>query len=164
MSCNASGSVPSGLYADALPDISESFLAKLVTDESNVSALWAEVEKRAVLKFRTFFINEVNKSHKINNPDKCDCLICENRELLAVALWYLIGEEIMNTRAKSSRLNTYTTLDRSKAKEMQEQFHDEFLRELATAVSGIDIHSSVCFNCENQPEYNDIIVFREPII
>lgn len=164
LSVNVSGEVPSGLYADTLPDISESYVTKLVTDESNVSALWAEIEKRAALKFRTFFIREVNEYHKISNPDKCECLICENKLLLATAFWYLIGEEIMNTRATSSRLNTYTTLDRNKAKEMRDGFHDAFMRELETAVRGIDVHASSCFTCENQPEINDVIVFREPII
>ena len=164
LSVNVSETVPSGLYADALPDISESFIAKMTTDESDVSQLWKEIEKRAILKFRTFFIREVNEFHKIQNVDKCECLICENRELLATALWYLIGEEIMNTRATSSRLNTYTTLDRNKAKEMRDGFHTAFLHELQTAVAGIDVHASSCFSCENQPAYNDIMVFREPII
>ena len=164
LSVNASGEVPSGLYADALPDISESYVTKLVTDESSVSKLWEEIEKRAALKFRTFFIRQVNETHKISNPDKCECLICENKLLLATAFWHLIGEEIMNTRATSSRLNTYTTLDRNKAKEMRDGFHDAFMRELETAVRGIDVHASSCFTCENQPEINDVIVFREPII
>lgn len=165
LSVNVSGdAVPSGLYADALPDISEAYVTKLVTDETNVSKLWKEIEKRAALRFRTFFIREVNEFHKISNTDKCECLICEHKLLLATAFWYCIGEEIMNTRATSSRLNTYTTLDRNKAKEMREGFHEAFIRELETAVRGINVHDSSCFSCENQPEINDIIVFREPVI
>ena len=39
-----------------------------------------------------------------------------------------------------------------------------FLHELETAVQGINVHESACFNCENQPAIKDIIVFREPII
>ena len=165
LSVKVSGAtVPSGLYADALPDISDAYVTKLVTDESDVSNLWKEIEKRAALKFRTFFIRAVNEFHSINSTDKCECLICEHRDLLATAFWYCIGEEIMNTRATSSRLNTYTTLDRSKAKEMREDFHATFLHELETAVQGINVHESACFNCENQPAIKDVIVFREPII
>ena len=164
LSSNVSGEVQSGLYADALPDISESSLTKLIDGETNVSDLWTEIEKRAILKFRTFFIRVVNEAHKISDRDKCECLICEHKDLLATALWYLIGEEIMNTRANSSRLNTYTTIDKSKAKEMRDEFHAQFMNELETAVHGINVHDSECFTCQSQPEYNDIVVFREPII
>lgn len=164
LSSNVSGEVPSGLYADALPDISEASVAKLIDGEKELSALWGEIEKRVILKFRTLFIRQVNESHKISDRDKCECLICEHKDLLATALWYLFGEEIMNARATSSRMNTYTTIDRSKAKEMREQFHGEFERELEIAVNGIDVHASACFTCKNQPEYNDIMVFREPTI
>lgn len=164
LSSNVSGEVPSGLYADALPDISEASVTKLVDGEDTVKSLWKEIEKRAILKFRTFFIREINEAHKISDREKCECLICEHKDLLATALWYLIGEEIMNARATSSRMNTYTTIDRQKAKEMREAFHAQFERELEIAVHGIDVHSSSCFTCENQPEYNDIMVFHEPII
>lgn len=164
LSYNVSGEVPSGLYADALPDISVSHIEKLVDGEKDVSELWQEIERRAILKLRTFFIRAVNESHKISNRDKCECLMCENKDLLATSLWYLLGEEIMTLRANSSRMNTYTTIDKSKAKDMCAEFHAMFMQELETAVHGIDIHSSACFTCENQPENNDVIVFREPII
>lgn len=164
LSVNVSGEVDSGLYADALPDISETHLSKLVDGESDVYQLWAEIEKRAILKFRTFFIREVNEAHKITNRDQCECLICEHKDLLATALWYLLGEEIMATRATSSRMNTYTTIDRQKANEMRDEFHAQFIRELQTAVHGINVHDSQCFSCTNQPEVNDLITFREPII
>lgn len=164
LSSNVSGEVQSGLYADALPDISESHITKLVDGEKDVSELWNEIERRAIFKFRTFFIRAINEAHKISDREKCECLICEHKDLLATALWYLLGAEIMNARATSSRMNTYTTIDKAKAKEMQADFHASFLQELETAVHGIDVHSSNCFDCDNQPKNNDVIVFREPII
>ena len=164
LSSNVSGEVQSGLYADALPDISEASVTKLVDGEDTVASLWKEIEKRAILKFRTFFIRAINEAHKISDREKCECLICEHKDLLATALWYLIGEEIMNARATSSRMNTYTTIDHTKAREMRDEFHVQFTRELEVAVHGIDVHASACFTCADQPEINDIMVFREPII
>ena len=164
LSHNVSGEVPSGLYADTLPDISESHIEKLVDGEKDVAELWREIERRAILKFRTFFIRAVNESHRISNCDKCECLICEHKDLLATSLWYLLGEEIMTLRSNSSRMNTYTTIDKAKAKDMRADFHDAFMQELETAVHGIDVHSSKCFECDKQPQNNDVIVFREPVI
>ena len=161
---NVSGTVPSGLYCDALPDISESYLTKLVTDEADVKALFAEIENRAVLKFRTLFIRQINETHKVHNVDACSCLICENKELLATALWYLIGSEIMYTRANSSRLNTYTTIDKKKVNEMREELYAACVKELEIAVNSIDIHSSACFTCADNIQENDVISFHVPII
>lgn len=163
-SVNVSGAVSSGLYCDALPDISESYLTKLVTDETDAKALYAEIEKRAILKFRTLFIRQLNETHKVNNIDACTCLICENKELLATALWYLIGSEIMYTRANSSRLNAYTTIDKKKVSEMREELYAACQKELEIAVNSINIHSSACFTCEDNVRENDVIIFHEPVI
>lgn len=164
LSASVSGTVQSGLYVDALPDISESQIAKLVDGESDTEHLWREIEKRGVLKFRTFFISQVGKTHRVTDTAKAACLICENKALLATALWYLLGEEVMQARKASSRLNGYTTLDKGKARELCEYFHDQFLSELDTAVNAMDIHGSECFSCSDQPEPADLITFREPVI
>ena len=74
LSSNVSGEVQSGLYADALPDISEAHVTKLVDGEDTVAKLWAEIEKRAILKFRTFFIRAINEAHKISDRDRYSCL------------------------------------------------------------------------------------------
>jgi hypothetical protein len=149
---------PSGLYVDALPDISVSFLEKLIKDESSVSELWAEIEHRALVKFRTLFIREVNRCHRLSDVAVSETLIVENKELLATSLWYLLASEVMYERATSSRMNTYTTIDRSKAKEMREHFLAEFENELKVAVNGIDIHSSA------DVEQRDIVTFHTPIL
>ena len=154
---------PSGLYVDALPDISVLGLDRLIDGEGNATELWAEVEQRALAKFRTLFIQELNKCHRVTDVAKAECLIYSNKELLATALWYLFGAEVQYARSTSSRMNSYTTIDHSKAKEMQEYFENEFAKELHIAVAGIDIHHSPCFgDCE--PAIADIMTFHTPII
>lgn len=164
LSVNVSGIVPSGLYCDALPDISETYITKLVDGEEGIKQLYEEIENRAILKLRTHFVREINEAHKIHDMDKCTCLICENKELLSTALWYLIGSEIMYTRATSSRVNAYTTIDRKKAGEMREELYAAFLKELTMVVNSIDVHASACFTCNDNLQPNDFITFREPII
>lgn len=151
----------SGLYVDALPDISIAFIEKLVAENETAADLWQTIEKRAILKFRTLFVSEINRTHKISKIDVCECLICENKSLLATALWYLCGAELMYERATSNRLNAYTTIDRQKAKEMRDEFMKLFHEELSVAVAGIDIHSSECIECVQPAE---ILGQIQPII
>lgn len=140
----------SGLYVDSLPDISVSIIEDIIADEVSVNDKWEEIEHRAILKFRTLFVKEVNNCHKISDIAACECLILSNKLLLAHALWYLMGAEVMITRRASSRINV-ATIDRNKPKELRDYFESQFQKELSTAVSGIDIHSSECFP-EEEPE------------
>ena len=165
------GAAESGLYVDGLPDISVTIAGKLsplnppqggLEDHSDIIELWKEIEKRAILKFRTLFISEINRCFKLSKIDVCECIICENRALLATSLWYLLGAEFMHERASSSRLNRFTTIEKSKAKELRAELMDLFNSELAVSVAGIDIHSSDCI--EGEVEHNRIISTHTPIM
>lgn len=137
--------VHSGLFVDALPDISLNLMSKLTDiEENDFLDLWSTIEQRGILKFRTFFINAINQCYKINKVDICECLICENVSLLSTSLWYLLGAEVMFERYSSSRLNRFTTIDKQKAKELKDEFMDIFNRELSVAIAGIDIVESDC--------------------
>lgn len=156
---NSGTTAPSGLYVDALPDISLQVLEDIANESGEIT--WSQIEDRAILKLRTLFINEVNKCHKIAKIDVCECLITSNKEILATALWYLLGAEVMLTRGASSRINM-ATIDRNKPKELRAYFEEQFKQELATAVAGIDIHASECID-EDVPA-NDVITFQTPVI
>lgn len=160
---NAPVEAESGLYVDALPDISLQQLEDITTDEKDGCETWSRIEDRGILKFRTLFIAEVNKCHKITDIKTCECLILSNKEILATALWYLLGAEVMLSRRASSRINV-TTIDRNKPKELRAYFEDQFQKELSTAVASIDIHASECFTEEEQPEPRQLITFTKPIL
>lgn len=153
---------PSGLYVDALPDINLSIIERITTNEEDSCETWSRIETRALLKFRTLFIREVNKCHKINAIDKCECLIVNNKEVLATALWYIMGAEVMITRKESSRINA-ATIDRGKNDELRTYFEDQFQKELEVAVNSIDVHNSTCFPDE-QPKPNAIVTIEPPIL
>lgn len=152
----------SGLYVDALPDINLSIIERITTNEEDSCETWSRIETRALLKFRTLFIREINKCHKIHDIEKCECLIISNKEVLATALWYLFGAEIMITRKESSRINA-ATIDRNKNNDLRAYFEDQFQKELEVAVNSIDVHNSSCFTDE-QPKPNAIVTIETPIL
>lgn len=153
----------SGLYIDALPDISLPVLEDITTNEEDGCDTWSRIEDRGILKFRTLFIAEINKCHKVTDIKICECLIISNKEILATSLWYLLGAEVMLTRRASSRINM-ATIDRNKPKELREYFENQFQKELSIAVAGIDIHQSECFPEEEHPEPRQLITFATPIL
>lgn len=164
---SASGTAESGLYLDALPDINLSNTKKIADSSQksdsdySIDKVFLDVEKRTILKFRTLFISEFNNCHKLYKREAIDCLICENKELLSESLWYLMGAEILQERIGSDRINRYTTVDRSKTKETQASFLEEFYRQLHVAVLGIDLESSTCFETDEKPECTNFTTFLE---
>ena len=159
---SASEEAESGLYVDALPDITASVLEDISRNGENENDTWLRIEERAILKCRTLFIAAVNKCHKLSDIKVCECLIVSNKEVLATALWYLLGAEVMLTRRSSSRINA-ATIDRNKPKELREYFESQFEKELSTAVASIDIHASDCID-ENVVEPRQLITFSTPIL
>jgi hypothetical protein len=82
---------------------------------------------------------------------KCgyESLVCVNKDLFANAIWYLMGQELMVERMHSSRINNYTTLDRTKAAELHDLFGDQAKTELTLAVDGIDLQDGdCCLECD----------------
>lgn len=152
----------SGLYVDTLPDISVNDFEKLTDASESTDSLWNEIQLRAMYKFRTMFIREVNKCHRVTDVSKCECLILQHKELLAVSMWYLLGAEVQHSRETNSRQNAYTVLDHGKARELRDYFESQFEKELEIAVRGIDIHRSSCFGSEVEPKA--MITFATPIL
>lgn len=137
--------VESGLYLDALPDISVT-IADKITPESDfdTETIFKKIEDRSIKKFRTLFINAVNKCHNVRDISICECLIESNYELFGTSLWYLMGAEFMYERSTSSRLNRFTTIDKSKAKDLRNDLMQLFSEELESIVNSIDVNDSDC--------------------
>ena len=160
----------SGLYVDALPDISlvqAEKIADKVSEELPADAIlriWGEIEQRSLAKFRTLFFKEINGCFKIAKRDKIECLIEENKELLATSLWYLFGSEFLLEKLNSSRINRFTTIDKVKAKELRNELMNLFQNELESAIQGIDLETSTCFSDDDFPAHNAIISTHTPIL
>jgi len=153
---NKLSEVESGLYLDNLPDISLTLLENLTDKSDNeIETLFTKIEDRAIKKFRTLFINAINKCHKIHDIAICECLIESNYEVFGISLWYLLGAELMFERYNSSRLNKYTTIDRTKAKDLNTSLMELFTDELTVAVNSIDVNDNEC--SDEIAEENDLV-------
>ena len=72
----------------------------------------------------------------------CDCdydaLICENLEVLTQSWKYLLGIWILVFRINSNRLNRFTTIDITQAKELKDYYQAEYDKFLAASVLCMD--------------------------
>lgn len=157
----------SGLYLSTLPNINIPSVNKIADEDQknddpkfNFIKVMEDVQSRAINRFRTQFIIELNKCYRISKRGIAECLICENKDLLAVALQYLMGAELMIERRSSDRINRYTTIDKITAQRSQIEFEERFYEELHVAIIGIDIENSDCFE-EDVPESNCLMSYVE---
>ncbi len=144
----------SGLYLSTLPGVTLDLLQGITDNLETDEKTWNDVVKRSILKFRTFFINELNRCWNLSDVKKAECLICQHRELLSVALWYLTGAEMMAQTIGSERTNRFTTIDLEKVQNLRDEYMDYFFNELHTAVAGIDLTI-----CVDSPEVGGDIQF-----
>lgn len=151
----------SGLYLNTLPNLNTVSVNKIADeDQDDHVQVMKDIEERAIKRFRTHFIVELNKCYKISKREVAECLICENKDLLAEALHYLMGAEMMIERIGSSRINKYTTIDKATAQQSRLEFEQIFFHELHVAVLGININDSDCFDGE-LPDHSGFITVIE---
>jgi len=80
-----------------------------------------------------------------------DNLVCANRDIFALPLWYLYGVETQTEVMFSHRLNRFTTSDLSKAGELRDFFMAEYEKNMAAVIGGIDMDlDDACLVC-NEP-------------
>lgn len=138
-----------------------------IADSEQITYLgvWEDIESRGIRKFRTAFMAGLNRCFQINERATVECLACENSELLATSLWYLLGVELMEERIYSNRINRYTTIDKDQAIELKDHFLAQFEKELEFALQGIDVQSSSCVSNETDClQQNGPIHYRESLM
>lgn len=146
------------LFINELPGVSiENIEALADNEQETFLGVWADVQKRAFKKFALLAKAEFNKCYKITDNTVISCLVCENVDLFAVALWYLLGSELMIERTSSDVINQYTTIDLEKAEKLKAEFFAEFQASLTDAVNSINPKDSDCI--QDCLECNDTIKF-----
>lgn len=150
----------SGLTINQLPGINQQVLEDIADEEQETFlGVWEDVKVRAMQKFALAVKAELNKCYRITDKTVVECLVCESRELFAVALWYLHGVEIMIERTSSTRLNWLTTIDLDKAEKLKAEYFAEFQASLADAVSSMNPSDSDCIT--GCLECNDSVRWKE---
>jgi hypothetical protein len=160
----AVGEVESNLYLTELSGITLNNLegiAEKQKEQPNFEAVFHDCEKRAVLSFKASFTARINDCYHICDSGLVECLVCENRERLAPALWYAIGAEVMIERQGSDRLNRFTTIDRKKAGDLQSFFEERYAYELNNAVKSINPNESACVEPDVEVEHKALVTFME---
>lgn len=156
----------SSLFINDLPGIS-SELIQAITDYEAETYLktWSIIQKETILLFRSRLLTELNKCYQINKMDIVECIACENKELLAVALWYLLGSQVMNWALKNWENSRYSTVDRQAVEEIRDDYRITFEQEIANAVQGIDVEKSDCVLKDNHClQQNGRIHYRESLM
>jgi hypothetical protein len=160
----AVGEVESGLYLTELSGITLNNLEKIAEkqdEQTDYEAVFADCEKRAILSFKAAVMARINDCYHICDSALVECLICEERERLAPALWYAIGAETMIERQGSDRLNRFTTIDRKKAVDLQRFFEERYDYELNNAVKSINPNASSCVEPDVEVEHREFIRYVE---
>ena len=132
----------SGIYINSLPGLSLESIDKVADQEQlNYKGVWDDVQANAVQQFKIDLIAEINKCYSLN----CDCdyeaLICENLEVLTQSWKYLLGIWVLIFRINSNRLNSYTTVSITQAKELKDYYQAEYDKFLASSVLCMDVSS-----------------------
>lgn len=141
--------VPAGdavLFINQLPGISVQNIEALAdgNEQQTFLDVWADVTLRAYKKFEVLVKAQINKCHRITDKSVISCLVCEKIDLFDVALWYLLGTELMIERTSSDSVNRWTTVDLEKAEQLKEEFYVEFKEALSDAVLSINPHDTEC--------------------
>lgn len=136
----------SGLWVNQLPGVSFEMVEDISEDEQDQDDLkvWADVQMRGLKKFALAVKAELNKCFRITDPVVVSCLVCADKDLFAVALWYFLGVELMIERTSSDRLNRYTTIDLEKAEKLKADFFTEYQAALSDAVQSLNVKDSDC--------------------
>jgi hypothetical protein len=74
--------------------------------------------------------------------------VCNYRQNLAVAWWYLLGSELMKERIYTDRVNRYTTVDLDRARELTQRLYADYMNELLTFVDSVDLQRDWCIDCD----------------
>lgn len=163
---SAPGVTPVVVAQEALPilfinDLPGCPLMKIdsLTDDERDSYLevWSAIAQRAISKLELATKAQLNKCFRLTERSVVECLICENKQLLDVASWYLHGVELMIEITSSDNLNRYTTIDLDKAERLKGEFYEEYQTFLADAVSSINPQDSSCVT--EDVECTDLVEF-----
>lgn len=86
-----------------------------------------------------------------------DGLICQNREFVKHAFWYLLGKNIMLEAMHNVRFNKYTMTSKEEQKELHDYYADNYDSQLKAALDSIQMTADgVCFSCDKKRTYKHL--------
>lgn len=150
----SNGTPESGLYINSLPGISIEVMDKIAESEQiTYKGVWNDAQTEAYQRFYLDLIAELNKCFQLNVYCDYTEIICNNKEKLANAWRYLLGNQLMIFRIYSPRLNRFTTVDIEQARELRDYYQVEYEKQLKIAAQLVDVSTCECMQCGGNPEY-----------
>lgn len=80
---------------------------------------------------------------------KClwDAMVCQNKNLFTRAYWYCLGIELLTEQIYSTNLNSYTTINLQRAKELRDEYIIEYNKSLSQAADNMHLACDCCIEC-----------------
>ena len=80
---------------------------------------------------------------------KClwDAMVCQNKNLFTRAYWYCLGVELLTEQIYSTNLNSYTTINLQRAKELREEYIVEYNKSLEQTADNMHLACDCCVEC-----------------
>jgi hypothetical protein len=105
-------------------------------------------------------IEQYSNSHGLSGIWSVQCafdnIVCNNKNVFANALLYLLGAETMIERLASDRINRYTTIDLEVAQKNHEYFMSVYDKEMELAIAGINLSiNDACIECNETFQYQE---------
>lgn len=143
----------SGQFINSLPGISLESVDKIADAEQiTYAGVWADVQAEAANRFYIDVVNELSKCYQLQPYCDYEALICENRPKLITAWKYLLGNQLMQFRLYTTRLNRFTTVDLKQAAELRDFYQSEYDKALELAAKIMNVASCECMDCGGNPE------------
>jgi len=104
-------------------------------------------ESPAEYTIQKFTSNTYGLSGIFNVVCTWDNLICQNKNIFARPLWYLMGIELLTEQLYSSKLNQFTTVNLQRAKELREEYQVEYAKAVEQIAGGFSLDCDCCLEC-----------------
>jgi hypothetical protein len=143
----------SGQFINSLPGVSLESIDKIADREQiTYKGVWDDVQTEAANRFYIDVVNELTKCYQLQPYCDYEDLICQNKPKLITAWKYLLGNQLMQFRRYTTRLNRFTTIDAKAAEELMNHYQVEYEKALTLAAKIMEVSSCECLKCGGNPE------------
>lgn len=143
----------SGQFINSLPGISLESVDKIADAEQiTYKGVWRDVQIETANRFYIDVVNELTKCYQLQPYCDYEELICSNKPKLITAWKYLLGNQLMQFRLYTTRLNRFTTVDLKQAAELRDFYAVEYEKALSLAAKIMDVSICDCMDCGGNPQ------------